>query len=195
MSAPDFPLNDAPAEAGASRPLVCVLRVLDKAMAAVNRAVAGAAMVALVAASLVLTLSVVLRYFLNYPTDWQDEAAVFLMVGVTFMTGAYVQQHRGHVGIEAIASLLPAAANRVRLWLCDVASFAFCAFFSWKCWTLFREAWVEGYRTTSTWEPPLWIPYSLMAAGMTLLTAQLLLQVVAPLKGQDGEASRRRGAH
>jgi TRAP-type C4-dicarboxylate transport system permease small subunit len=163
-------------------------------MAAANRIVLGAAMVALAAAALVLTLSVVLRYFLNFPTDWQDEAAVFLMVGVTFMTGAYVQEARGHVGIEAIASLLPPRANRVRLWLCDAASFAFCAFFSWKCWSLCHEAWVEGFRTTSTWEPPLWIPYSLMATGMTLLAAQLLLQVLAPLShGVKSHGEKRHG--
>ena len=55
---------------------------------------------------------------------WQDEAAVFLLVGATFMTSAYVQSQRGHIGIEAFVGLLPPFANRIRLWLVDVASFA-----------------------------------------------------------------------
>jgi hypothetical protein len=30
------------------------------------------------------------------------------------------------------------------------------------------------------WSPPLSIPYGLMAAGMTLLCVQMLLQVIVP---------------
>ena len=52
------------------------------------------------------------------------------------MTSAYVQQQRGHIGIEAFVGLLSPTVNRVRLWLVDVASFAFCSFFAWKSWTL-----------------------------------------------------------
>jgi TRAP-type C4-dicarboxylate transport system permease small subunit len=118
---------------------------------------------------------------------WQDEAAVFLLVGATFMTAAYVQSQRGHVSIEAFVGLLSPFANRVRLWLVDVASFLFCAFFTWKSWTLTQEAYVDGQVSNSMWSPPLAIPYGLMACGMTLLCLQLLLQIIMPLGG----ASRR----
>jgi TRAP-type C4-dicarboxylate transport system permease small subunit len=65
------------------------------------------------------------------------------------------------------------------LFVVDIATFFFCAFFSWKSWLLLEEAIVEGYRSSSTWQPPLWIPYSLMTAGMTLLTIQVLFQIIA----------------
>ena len=144
----------------------------------VNEAIMGLSTISILAASLILTLSVVTRYFLKVSTDWQDEASVFLLVGSLFMCGAYVQSYRGHVGIEALASVLPEAINQIRKFIVDIASFAFCAFFSWKSWAMFHEAFAGGHTTSSTWAPPLWIPYGLMATGMTLLAFQILLQIL-----------------
>jgi TRAP-type C4-dicarboxylate transport system permease small subunit len=152
-----------------------------RVIAAINHVVVVVSSVALVVASVVLTYSVIVRYFLKISTDWQDETSVFLIVGAVFMSAAAVQARRGHVGIEAVAVLLSRRANHIRLFLVDIASLLFCAYFSWKSWTLLHEAWVENYHSGSTWGPPLWIPYSLMAVGMTLLSLQILVQITAAL--------------
>ena len=149
------------------------MKVLDL----LNRAIVVLSAIALVLAACVLTYSVLLRYFSPEPTDWQEEFSVFLLIGVSFMSAAWVQSQRGHIGIEALAHLLPPRIDRIRLRLVDVASALFCAFFAWKSWTLLHEAWVEGYSSSSSWAPPLWIPYSTMALGMSLLTLQILLQI------------------
>ena len=164
----------------AAKPAGAVAPVL----AAINRVVVILSSIALVIASIVLTYSVFSRYFFHFSTDWQDELSVFLIVGAVFMSGAAIQAQRGHVAIEAIVGLLPARTNHIRQLVVDFASFAFCAFFAWKSWTLLDEAITENYHTGSTWGPPLWIPYSLMSVGMTLLSLQLLLQVVAQLRGR-----------
>ena len=165
---------DQPALAGFSR-------LLD----GFNTMLLRLSMAALVLTALILTYSVVVRYFFKTPTDWQDEASVFMLVGVTFFCTAFVQSHRGHIGIEAVASLLPRGVNAARLLFVDVVSALFCAFFSWKSWTLFHEAWVDGQTTSSTFAPPLWIPYSFMAAGMTLLTLQIVLQTLARMTNKS----------
>ena len=71
----------------------------------------------------------------------------------------------------------------------DIMTFLFCAFFAWKSWTLFHEAWVDKMTTSSTFAPPLAIPYGLMAVGMTLLVAQVALQIA----GHFAPAMRRGG--
>ena len=162
--------------------------VLDTAMPAgrlldwINRCIVIVASVALVLAGFVLTYSVISRYFLHLSTDWQDEMSVFLIVGAVFMSAAAVQERRGHVAIEAIVGLLSPRVNHIRKILVDIATFIFCAYFSWKSVLLLHEAIVEGFRTSSTWQPPLWIPYSLMTTGMILLSLQLLLQVYVQLR-------------
>jgi TRAP-type C4-dicarboxylate transport system permease small subunit len=175
------PLPDHPAPtAAANRGLVAAL---ERGLALVNNAIVVAAALALIAACAILSYSVLSRSLWHSATYWQDEAAVFLLVGATFLTAAYVQSQRGHIGIEAFVGLLPPLVNRIRLLLVDVASLLFCAFFAWKSWTLVHEAWVDGQVSNSMWSPPLAIPYGLMAAGVTLLCLQILLQIAASFSG------------
>ena len=171
----------AAAAADGPAPAHPLLAPLDLLLARLNRLIMLAASVALIAASVILSYSVVTRYLFHMPTYWQDEASVFLLVGATFLSSAHVQSRRGHVAIEAITGLLPAGVNRMRLILVDLASFLFCAFFTWKSWALLHEAWVDGQVSSSTWAPPLWIPYAVMTIGMGLLTLQLFAQIAAGL--------------
>ena len=161
------------------------------ALAWANRAMVGLGMAALLVASLVLTSSVLSRYFLEASTDWQDETAVFLLVGATFLASAFVQSIRGHVGIEAVSTFLPKGIDAARRIGVDAMCLAFCTLFAWKSWTLMREAWVDGMTTNSTWGPPLWIPYSLMSLGMTLLSLQILVQLVAGINRWRGPPAER----
>jgi TRAP-type C4-dicarboxylate transport system permease small subunit len=163
------------ADSGAGGPI-------GRLLVMVNAVIVALSSVALVVAALVLTYSVASRYFLHLSTDWQDELSVFLIVGAVFMSAASIQARRGHIGIEAIIGLLSPQVNHWRQLAVDVVSFLFCAFFSWKSWLLLDEAWTENFHSESTWGPPLWIPYSLMTVGMTLLSLQILLQVVTGLR-------------
>ena len=162
----------------------------DRLLGLVNQLIVLLSSIALVIAAFVLTYSVASRYFFHFSTDWQDELSVFLIVGAVFMSSAAIQARRGHVGIEAIVVLLSPRANRVRQLAVDIASLLFCGFFAWKSWVLLEEAWIENHHSGSTWGPPLWIPYSLMTFGMTLLSIQLLLQVIGELRRGDPVPTR-----
>jgi len=162
----------------------------DRILGLVNQLIVLLSSIALVIAAFVLTYSVASRYFFHFSTDWQDELSVFLIVGAVFMSSAAIQARRGHVGIEAIVVLLSPRANRVRQLAVDIASLLFCGFFAWKSWVLLEEAWIENHHSGSTWGPPLWIPYSLMTFGMTLLSIQLLLQVIGELRRADPVPTR-----
>ena len=143
----------------------------------VNRGLVWLGSIALMAAALILSYSVMSRGIFHAANDWQDEAALFCLVGVTFLCSSYVQEKRGHIGISAIEGLLPHPVNKVRAVIIDIISCLFFAFFSVKTWDLLHEAWVDGQVTNSTWAPSLWVPYSMMFVGMVLLTFQLFLQI------------------
>src|SRR5205814_8666598 len=131
-----------------------LVAAFERALAFCNNIIVVLAAIALIAACVILSHSVLTRALFHSPNYWQDEAAVFLLVGATFMTAAYVQGQRGHIGIEAFVGLLPPMVNRARLWLVDLASLLFCAFFAWKSWTLAHEAWIDVQVSNSMWSPP-----------------------------------------
>ncbi len=185
LDAASAPAGAAPA---AEPRIPGALGSIDRTLRLLNHGILVAGGVALVGACCVLTFSVVVRYALHRPTEWQDETAVFLIVGAVFLSAAGVQAKRGHVAIEAVSGLLPPAVNRARLLLADVVSLAFVAFFAWKSWELFHEAWIDGITSDSTWGPPLWIPYSLMSVGMSLLAVQLAVQIVESVAYGPGAA-------
>lgn len=178
-----FDAASAAAETGtaAASRIPGMLGRIDRAMKGLNGIIMILGGLALVGACLVLSYSVLIRYVLHEPTDWQDEMAVFLIVGATFFSAAAVQARRGHVAIEALTGLLSPRVNRARLLMADVISFVFVTFFAWKSWTLFHEAYLDGQVSQSTWGPPLAIPYALMAVGMSLLGVQFAVQIVEAL--------------
>lgn len=155
------------------------LRAAATLLHKVNGVAAVISAIAVGVAGCVLTWEATARYLFKIPSDWQDELSIFLLVGATFLSAAWVQEWRGHVGIQALAALLPPRADRMRRLLSDLASLAFCTFFSWKSWSLLIEAVHDGQISNSAWGAPLWIPYGCMALGMSLVALQLLLQVLS----------------
>jgi TRAP-type C4-dicarboxylate transport system permease small subunit len=145
----------------------------------VNNVAAVVSAIAIGIAACVLTWEATARYLFHIPSDWQDEVSVFLLVGATVLSASWVQERRGHVGIQALSGILSPRADCVRRYASDIAAFVFCAFFSWKSWTLLHEAVKDGQISNSAFGAPLWIPYGCMAAGMTLVSLQLLLQVLS----------------
>ncbi len=169
-------------------PRTGVLGAIQALVGVVNGAMAVLSAIAIAAAGVVLTWEVGGRYFFSTASDWQDEMSTFLLIGATFVSAAWVQARRGHVAIDALAAILPPAADRIRRWLADLLSLVFVSFFAWKCLGLLREALEDGQTTPSAWGPPLWIPYGCMTAGMALLAVQLLLQVLGSRHGRSQPA-------
>jgi TRAP-type C4-dicarboxylate transport system permease small subunit len=145
----------------------------------VNTVSAVASGIATGIAACVLTWEATARYLFKIPSDWQDELSIFLLVGATFMSLSWVQERRGHVGIQALRAVLSNAADHKRRYASDIVTLVFCTFFCWKTWLLLIDAVRDGQISGSAWGAPLWIPYGCMAVGMTLLSLQLLLQVLA----------------
>ena len=152
-------------------------RGLSALIAGLNEFVFKISAVSLIAAAVVLTGGVIFSHATKQGVAWQDEVTIYLISGAIFMSAAAVQARRGHIGIEVLDHLLPASVNNARRWLIDALVLTFSLVFAWKSGALLMEAWHEGQTSQSAWGPPLWIPYLILTAGMSLLALQVALQV------------------
>ena len=134
-------------------------------------------------ATLVLSYEVVTRYFMKVANDWVIELCIYLLIAATFLAAGYTQAERGHVGIEVLDEVMSPRANRIRYLIGDVLSLIVVGFIARNAWHYTMNAYEQGWATSSTWAPPLWIPYFFMAFGLTTLGLQMLIQIVDNLRG------------
>jgi TRAP-type C4-dicarboxylate transport system permease small subunit len=149
-----------------------------------SRIAGVAAVLLLVAAVLVVTQMVIMRYALGASTIWQTEFVIYAIVAATFLGSPQVLIERGHVGVD----LLPNALGpRGRLWLEALGgalSLAFCGALAWSGWLYFHEAWAGGWKTETVWALPLWIPLLPLPLGIGLLSLQYIAEIAQLSSGR-----------
>lgn len=132
----------------------------------------------IVISALILTYEVLMRYYFVRPSSWVIEASVFLLVAATFLAAGLTQLRRGHVNIEILDGVLPDRVNRWRYFAVDLVALLFSLTIAALSWRQFHYTWAAGWHFPTMWAPPMWIPYSLISVGMTLLALQQLIQLV-----------------
>jgi C4-dicarboxylate transporter, DctM subunit len=147
------------------------------ALSRFNLAIFRVSSLALIAAALVLFFGVIYSHVFGKGVAWQDEVTIFIIAGAIFLSAAYVQEQRGHIGIEVLAQYLSPQANARRLLIVDAFACLFCLIFAIKSFALLHEAYSEGQTSHSAWGPSLVIPYTLLFFGMALLALQYCVQV------------------
>lgn len=147
----------------------------------------------IVLSAALITYEVIWRYYLSHPHTWSLEVNIFLLIGATFLASSFTQFKRGHVGTEVLDLVIPKHWIPWRVLVGDVLSCAVCVFIGISVSLYAVQAWNEGWTTDSTWAPPLWIPYTLMAVGMWMTALQSLVQIVeqlAQIKSKRQEGAR-----
>lgn len=126
----------------------------------------------------ILIYEILMRYYFARPTSWVIETCIFLLVGSTFLAAAFTQKKYGHISVDILQTALPPRAEAWRALIVDSITFLFCLVVACLCWRQFFQAWQGGWSYPTMWAPKMWIPYSLMSVGMTLLCLQQFVQLV-----------------
>ncbi|MGH7053154.1 MAG: TRAP transporter small permease [Stellaceae bacterium] len=171
-------------------------RGFSRAIKALNFVTGLVAGFLIVASCIIITNEVIWRYYLHRPHTWNLEVNIFLLIGATFLAANYAQMKRAHVGTEVLQTLMPARWNRRRILAGDILSALLCAFAAAMVLRYDWQAWSLGWTTDSTWAPPLWVPYTLIGAGLVLISLEYFVQIAEEIareiagggKGGAGES-------
>ena len=128
---------------------------------------------------------IVVRFVLRQSTIWQTETVIYLMIAATMLGLPYVQKLRGHVNVDLLPIWLrplPRKLLAIVVLLSGIVVLGIMGFYAFEHWHL---AFQRGWRSSSVWGPPLWIPYLAMPLGFALFILQLLADLLALLTGRD----------
>ncbi len=150
-----------------------------------SRACGVFAALCLIAACLVVSQMVFMRYILNASTIWQTEFVTYAIVAATLIGSPYVLLTRGHVNVDLLPHYLGQTGRLILALVASLLSMGFCAVLAWTGWHYFHEAWSEGWVTETVWGPPLWIPLLPLPLGVGLLTLQYAVDVYCLISGRE----------
>ena len=162
--------------------------VLDKVVNLLSEFCGWMSFSAVFGAMLIITYEVAARYIFKWPTYWEIEAAIFLLIIATFVGAAYTMKYDGHISLDIITQRMSPGIQDKLNFFTNLASLSFCLLASWRGWQMCWEAWELGWRSDSLWGPPLWIPYLFPAIGFTILSLQLIIKIVLKISTFEKES-------
>ena len=143
------------------------------------------AVAALLLSILVIVELVFERYFFQRAITWQTELVTMLLVASTFIGSAYVLSEKAHVSMDWIYDFL-SKKNIIKLKIfTSLISLIFFLFLFYFTFIMVEEAFTKNYTTGTVWSPPLWIPYSSMLIGASLMILQYIAEIIKLFDDKD----------
>lgn len=121
------------------------------------------------------------RYFFNHPIPGALEITESLMVGVVFLSIAYIQSKKGHTKMELLLERLPKKAQ-VYLAILGVLTGIFVfVVFAWSGGSNAWSAWVTGDYREGVIRVPYWPSKMLIPIGCFMIFIRFIFDLIADI--------------
>jgi len=130
---------------------------------------------------LIISVDVVLRYFVRQPLGWVIEVVAFSLLFITFLGAAWVLRIERHVKVDLVLNLLNPGARAALNITTSVLGGIMCLLLAWYSGHLTWDLFQSGERTITVLE---WLKAPLVAViplGSFLLSIQFLRRAYAYL--------------
>jgi TRAP-type C4-dicarboxylate transport system permease small subunit len=113
-----------------------------------------------------------------------DDLAGYALVATSFLALAYTLKGGGHIRVALLLRRLPPKPRRLAELGALALGTAITLYFTWFAIELAWLSWRFGDMSQGVLPIPLWLPQSVMAAGLIILAVALLDELVLVLKGE-----------
>jgi TRAP-type C4-dicarboxylate transport system permease small subunit len=144
---------------------------------------------ALLAATFTMMHGVASRYFFGYPTIWQTEFSIYLLMFVTFVGAAYGLHHHAHVGVDLLVQSAPPRVQLALRLLSSVLSLLVIIVVLYTATAMWWEATEGGWTSSTAWRAPLSMVYAILPLGMLLVACQYIAFIIEGVQGLLGTVS------
>ncbi|WP_099867418.1 TRAP transporter small permease subunit [Pararhizobium haloflavum] len=158
-----------------------MVQLYIRAVSNVSRALGVVATLLIIAAMVVVCQMIVVRYILGWATIWQTDFVVFSATAAIFVGAPYVLLKGGHVGVDVVEMMVAPKTRSILKLIGQCLGLAFCLIMVWASWIQFHEAYVNDWRQSTIWAPPLWIPLSALPIGFGMLCLQYVAEILHTL--------------
>src|ERR671919_1793382 len=158
-------------------------------VAVLSRAGGVIAVALLLAAVLVISQMVFVRYVLQGSAIWQHEFVTFSLIGATFIGAPYVLLTHGHVNVDLLPIYLGPRGRFALALLAALISLVFCMILGWYGFGFWYQSYTEDWHAQTVWRPPLWVPYAAVPLGMGVMSLQYVAEILALVTGRQAPSS------
>lgn len=127
---------------------------------------------ALLAAFVVMSVQIFLRYVLNDSLIWSEEAARYLLVAIAFLGCATGCRKACHIRIDAVDLVLSQGTRRALSLAVDAVVLFYVAYVAWLAIEIIP---ILGRQPSTAMRMPMWIAYGVIALGFALAALRIVL--------------------
>uniref|UniRef100_A0A7J3ZJ38 TRAP transporter small permease n=1 Tax=Fervidicoccus fontis TaxID=683846 RepID=A0A7J3ZJ38_9CREN len=158
------------------------MKALIRAINTISEAVGKLSIALLLVALVSILYGIFARTVLDRSAFWQIPLAIYVTLAMAYLAAGYGQKHGVHVAVHALLNRLPVRVRgyvRIATTLLAILTFTV---MGWKTLEYTVEVYRKGWITYGMFEVPLWLLYLSIAAGLFLLVAQMVVDLIVQLK-------------
>jgi TRAP-type C4-dicarboxylate transport system permease small subunit len=143
--------------------------LLDRLVGRICRLGLALSAAAVLLCLLLISWSVAMRYFLNAPVPWVDEAVGYLLVAIVMLAAGDALRKGDHIAIDLLTQRLGPTGKRVLAALGLLSVLLVAGLFLIEGWQTAVFSRDFGLRSSGYLSMPIWLPQSVIAVGGALL--------------------------